>query len=267
MRTDELLFLMYHELEVAGRQLCQREPGYVRYVLTEQSFREEIDWLQKEGIRGLSVSQALTDNSPRGIVITFDDGCESDLLVAAPLLKKAGFDATFYITLGFLGQPGYLMPRQVRKLADAGFEVGCHSMTHAYLSDLDEAGLRREIADAKTQLEEILGRPVYHFSCPGGRWSPQVARIADQAGYRSVATSRIATNRRNSDRFQLARVAVMRGTPLAAYQDLCRGRNLWQLQLRDFIRSTSRRVLGNTLYDRLRRMALHSSSESKITSD
>ncbi len=265
MRTDETLILMYHELESPGRPLCQREPGYVRYVLTEQSFREEMNWLQQEGIRGLSVSQSLTENSPRGIVITFDDGCESDLGIAAPMLEKAGFNATFYITLGFLGQPGYLLPRQVRELADAGFDVGCHSMTHAYLSDLDEAGLRNEIADAKTQLENILGRPVYHFSCPGGRWSPQVARVAKQAGYRSVATSRIGSNYRGSDPFRLARIAVMRGTRLAAYQDLCRGKNLWQLQLRDLIRATSRRLLGNTLYDRLRHAALQRSSESKIT--
>ena len=51
----------------------------------------------------------------------------------------------------------------------------------------------------------------------------------------------------------------MRGTPLAAYQELCRGKNLWKLQLRDFIRMTSRRMLGNMLYDRLRHLALESS--------
>jgi peptidoglycan/xylan/chitin deacetylase (PgdA/CDA1 family) len=263
MRPDETLYLMYHELEISGRPLCHREPGYVRYVLPEQNFREQMDWLQREGIRGLSVSEALTENDPGGIVITFDDGCNSDLTIAAPLLQKAGFGATFYITLGFLGRPGYLLPRHVREIGDGGFDVGCHSMTHPYLSDLDEAGLRREIADAKTQLEDIIGRPVYDFSCPGGRWSPQVARIAEQAGYRSVATSRISTNRRGSDPFHLARIAVMRGTPITAFQAMCHGKNLWQLQLRDFIRVTSRRVLGNTLYDRVRDIALESPSQGK----
>lgn len=262
MRPDETLYLMYHELETPGRPLCHSEPGYVRYVLSDQSFREQMDWLQRAGIRGLSVSDALTEKRPRGIVITFDDGCASDLNVALPLLKNAGFGATFYITLGFLGQPGYLLPRQVREIGDAGFDVGCHSMTHAYLDDLDEAGLRREVVDAKAQLEDILGRPVYHYSCPGGRWNPQVARVARQAGYRSVATSRVAANGRGADPFQLARVAVMRGTQLAAYQSLCQGRTLWQLQLRDFVRAASRRVLGNTLYDRLRSAALESPPHS-----
>jgi hypothetical protein len=104
---------------------------------------------------------------------------------------------------------------------------------------------------------------VYHFSCPGGRWSPQVARVAEQAGYRSVASSRIAVNRSGSDPFHLARVAVMRGMELTAFQDLCHGRNLWQLQLRDFFRVATRRVLGNTLYDRLRQRILESRSPAK----
>ncbi|HSY91281.1 MAG TPA: polysaccharide deacetylase family protein [Candidatus Binatus sp.] len=263
MRPDETLYLMYHELETPGRPLCHSEPGYVRYILGEQNFREQIDWLRKEGMRGLSVSDSLAEDHPRVIVLTFDDGCESDLSIAAPILKQAGFSATFYITLGFLGQRGYLVPRQVRELGDAGFEIGCHSMTHAYLNDLDAAGLRREIADAKTQLEDILGRPVHHFSCPGGRWSANVVQVAREAGYRSVASSRIGANRRGSDPFHLARVAVMRGTPLAAFQSLCEGRTLWQLQLREMIRVASRRVLGNTLYDRLRSAALESSPPSE----
>jgi peptidoglycan/xylan/chitin deacetylase (PgdA/CDA1 family) len=263
MRPGETLYLMYHELEAPGRPLCQAEPGYVRYVLSQENFREQLDWLRREEIRGISVSQALTESVARGIVITFDDGCESDLSIALPLLKKNGFGATFYITLEFLGRPGYLQPPQVREIADAGFDVGCHSMTHAYLDDLDQAGLHREIGDAKTQLEQILGRPVEHFSCPGGRWSPQVARVATQAGYRSVATSRIGINRRDSDPFHLSRVAVMRGTELAEFQSLCRGRNLRGLQLRDFIRATSRRVLGNSLYDRLRQVALGKNPSQK----
>jgi peptidoglycan/xylan/chitin deacetylase (PgdA/CDA1 family) len=263
MRPDQTLYLMYHEIEIAGRPLCYSEPGYVRYVLREQNFREQMNFLKNEKIRGLSVSQALLENHPPGIVITFDDGCETDLIVTAPILKSAGLGATFYITIGFLSKRGYVAPAQVRELGDSGFDIGCHSMTHAYLNDLDEAGLRHEIVDAKKQLEDIVGRPVHHFSCPGGRWSPAVARVAKQAGYQSVATSRIAVNGRGSDPFHLARVAVMRGTKLAAYQALCQGNGLLPLQLRDLIQSASRRVLGNNLYDRMRSVALGSAAASK----
>jgi peptidoglycan/xylan/chitin deacetylase (PgdA/CDA1 family) len=256
MRVDAIVYLMYHELQVAGRSLCHGEPGYVRYVVPEPDFRGQMNWLQNAGIRGISVSDALHNRTAGRIVITFDDGCETDLAVAAPILRQANFGATFYITVGFLGKTGYLVPRQVRELSDAGFDIGCHSMTHPCLSDLNQPDLQREIADAKNRLEEMIGRPVRHFSCPGGRWSMSVSEVARRAGYHSVSTSRIAANRGHSDPFQLARIVVLRGLPLTAFENLCRGRGLWHRQMRHVVRSTSRRLLGNTLYDRLRKLIL-----------
>ena len=82
--------------------------------------------------------KAADGRSPVGktVCITFDDGCETDLLAAAPILKEFGFGATFYITVGFLGKPGYLSEAQVRNLSALGFEIGCHSLTHPYLPTL-----------------------------------------------------------------------------------------------------------------------------------
>ncbi len=256
MRDDAIIYLMYHEIEVEGRPLCQSEQGYVRYVVHERDFHEQMSWLQSAGIRGFSVTDALDKKAAGGIVITFDDGCETDLVVAAPILQKANFSATFYITVGFLGRPGYMVERQVRELSEAGFEIGCHSMTHPCLSDLSEPELNREIAEAKARLEQMTGRPVHHFSCPGGRWSPKVVEVARRAGYHSVTTSRIAVNRSESDPFQLARVVVMREVALDAFEDMCHGRGLWQRQFRNTLRNTSHKLLGNSLYDRLRSLVL-----------
>jgi peptidoglycan/xylan/chitin deacetylase (PgdA/CDA1 family) len=256
MRNETIVYLMYHELEVDGRPLCQSEQGYVRYVVHESAFRNQMNWLQSSGMRGISVSNALSSPPPDNIVITFDDGCETDLIIAAPVLSKLGFGATFYITIDFLGRPGFMIPRQVRELSDAGFEIGCHSMTHAYLTDLNPEQLQREIGEAKGRLEEMIDRPVHHFSCPGGRWNPTVAEVARRAGYHSVTTSRIAVNRPQSNRFELARVVVMRDVALPVFQDLCRGRGLWQRQLRKLVQTKSHQILGNTLYDRLRCLIL-----------
>src|ERR1017187_8763640 len=149
MTTASMVYLMFHELELPGRPLCSSESGYVRYVVSESAFRSQISWLRESGWAGLSVGQALEGPRERAVAITFDDGTETDLIVAAPLLKAAGFQATFYITVGFLGQRGYLSPAQLRELAQLGFEIGCHSMTHPYLSDLDSRGLQREIVEGR----------------------------------------------------------------------------------------------------------------------
>src|ERR1700688_4992941 len=162
MALPRIVFLMYHELELAGRKLCQSDPGYVRYILPVEAFREQMDSLKKSGWGGLNVTGALRYPAGRNVCITFDDGCETDLIAAAPVLREFGFNATFYLTAGFLGTPGFLNATQVRELDAQGFQIGCHSMTHPYLSDLDEPALRREIMDAKTQIEQIVGHPIKH---------------------------------------------------------------------------------------------------------
>jgi peptidoglycan/xylan/chitin deacetylase (PgdA/CDA1 family) len=256
-----IVFLMYHELEIPGRPLCRREAGYRRYVLTEQNFRSQIRWLEQAEWRGMNVTESFALGSrgvaeQNAVVITFDDGCETDLIVAAPILKEAGFTATFYVTVGFLGQRGYMNAMQLRELSALGFEIGCHSMTHAYLTDLDDNGLRREIVDAKTQLEEILGKPVEHFACPGGRYDARSIQVARDAGYCSLSTSRIQMNVASTDRYELGRIAILRDTVNSDFQQLCNGEEFWKRRFREHAQNVAKQLLGNSLYDRGRGLLL-----------
>ena len=252
MSESGVVFLMYHELELPGRELCQREPGYVRYVLHTADFRSQMELLKSSGMRGTSVGEALGSFPDNTAVVTFDDGSETDLIAAAPALCDFNFGATFYLTYGFLGTNGFLSHAQARELSGLGFEIGCHSMTHPYLTDLDDVGLHREIAVAKDQLEQMLGKPIHHFSCPGGRYNHRVAAVARQAGYRSVVTSRVQKNFPSTDRMALGRVSVMRTTSLSTFRDFFRGRNFWRMNVQNQLISGAKTLLGNSLYDRLR---------------
>jgi peptidoglycan/xylan/chitin deacetylase (PgdA/CDA1 family) len=254
-----IVYLMYHELEVPGRPLCQAEAGYVRYIVVASEFRAQLQSIKDAGWQGIRVGQALAFPEQPSVAITFDDGCETDLLVAAPILREFGFGATFYITSGFLGSQGYLSAGQLKQLANLGFEVGCHSMTHPYLSDLNEAGLRKEIVASKAHLEQIVGRPVQHFSCPGGSFSKRALEIAREAGYLSVATSQTHANAESSDPFALGRVAVMRGLDLKTFESFYQGHGLWHLTLRDNLRSCAKRLFGYSFYDRVRATMLRNS--------
>ena len=254
---SEIVYFMYHELEIPGRPLCRPEAGYVRYVLSAADFRTQMQSLKDASWQGLSVSQALRFPAKPGVTLTFDDGCESDLLVAAPILVEFGFGATFYVTAGWTGTRGFMTSGQLRTLAGLGFEVGCHSKTHPYLPELDDSKLYEEIAGGKIQLEQVLGRPVEHFSCPGGRYDQRVQDVAREAGYRTLATSQAHANSESSDFFALGRVAVMRDTRLKTFRTWCRGHGLWQLALRDGLRGGAKRILGNSFYDRVRASVLH----------
>jgi peptidoglycan/xylan/chitin deacetylase (PgdA/CDA1 family) len=244
---------MYHELELPGRRLWQSEPGYIRYVLSKEEFEAQMVLLNEHALQGLNVSQERAGNHRcSGVVITFDDGCETDFTVAAPILLSRGFNATFYLVAGCVGRQGYLSAEQARELAGMGFEIGCHSMTHAYLAGLTEKELEVEVEESKDKLEQIIGQRVNHFSCPGGRWSGRVARMAERAGYRTVATSRVGTNSARSNPFCLSRVAILRDLATANFLQICSGRGLARRRLAQSLREAAQRALGDARYDWLR---------------
>ncbi len=256
MSASRIVFLMYHELELAGRKLCQSEPGYVRYILPLEVFRSQMAWMKNSGWRGLNVGEAIRYPAEPSICITFDDGCETDLIAAAPVLRELGFNATFYLTAGFLGVPGYLNASQVRELDAQGFQIGCHSMTHPYLSDLPEPELKREIVDAKLQIETIVGHAIDHFSCPGGRYDQRTLQMARQAGFATVVNSQFHANSSSTSRYELGRVAMLRDLNIEQFSAICQGRGLWKKRLQHQARRGVQRVLGNRAYDYLRAVLL-----------
>ena len=256
MAASRIVFLMYHELELAGRKLCQSEPGYVRYILPVDTFRSQMAWIKESVWRGLNVAEALHYPAGPSVCITFDDGCETDLIAAAPVLREFGCNATFYLTAGFLGTPGYLNAGQVRDLDAQGFQIGCHSMTHPYLSDLSEPELKREVVDAKLELEQIVGHAIEHFSCPGGRYDLRTLQMAHQAGFASVANSRFCANSATTNPYELGRVAMLRDLNLDEFGAVCHGRALWKKRLQHQARRAAQRALGNRAYDRLRAVLL-----------
>src|SRR5579885_1814653 len=81
---------MYHELGMPGRKPFLEEPGYTRYVVRESDFRQQLQMMKESGMRGLSVGEALagTASQEPGVVITFDDGCETDFLGGACTAKS-----------------------------------------------------------------------------------------------------------------------------------------------------------------------------------
>lgn len=250
--ANGIAILMYHELEIPGRPLCQTDPGYRRYVVPTAMLETQLSQLKSLGYAGISIGQALRGIQPSQVVITFDDGSETDLKVAAPMLLDLGFAATFYVTAGFPGRPGYMSESQVRELRASGFEIGCHSMTHPNLTELDSAALDVEVVDAKKKLEQILGQAVEHYSCPNGRFNHQIVAKVRDAGYSSFATSHPHLYAGLSDRYSIGRIPVLRNTTVRQIQNVCEGRGLWALACAQSSRRTIQSLLGDRLYDGLR---------------
>lgn len=82
---------------------------------------------------------------------------------------------------------------ELRDLASRpGVEIGAHTLSHPSLALLPAAEQERELAVARTRLEELLGRPVtllaYPFGKPGDV-SEETEALARRAGYRAAFTT------------------------------------------------------------------------------
>lgn len=119
--------------------------------------------------------------------------------------------------------PGPTLPARldrdgVRALHRLGFEIGAHSVDHVNLCLRDEAGMRAEMVDSRTELERTLGVPVPGFAYPGGRIDDPVVACARDCGFDYALTTLTGTNRATDDPLRLRRI----GAPDAALADFKR---------------------------------------------
>jgi Polysaccharide deacetylase len=264
MRADNFVCLMYHDLGtevVPGRP---PSPSHLTYVVSGAQFAKQLAYLRSAGWKGCKVSDAL-QGTEHAVALTFDDGSSTDIELAAPALSYAGFTATFYVVTSKVGTLGYLSPNDIRSLAKSGFEIGSHSVTHAYLPSLTLDQVRRELRDSKDQLEQWLGLPTRHFSCPLGGYTPVVATIAEEIGYASVATSQVGVNAIGA--VVLNRIAIRRNTSLSSFGRMCAGKALLYPRARQAVLAGVRSTIGFAAYSALCGLASRSQGRPAETGE
>lgn len=140
------------------------------------------------GLVGCATTPSVPPKVPDGLVVlTFDDSVASHATFVAPLLKKHGFGATFYITEGFeflQDKEHYLTWEQIRGLHADGFEVGNHTRAHKSVASQKPAEIAADLEHIEKRCAEHgLPRPTT-FSYPGYAVSPAAIEVLRQRGYR-----------------------------------------------------------------------------------
>ncbi len=230
-------------------------------VVGVDDFRAHLDSLQASGRQVISLEDALFPQSARpsrsdGVVLTFDDGHESNYRLAFPILREAGLVATFYVVAGFVDRDAdYVTSAQLREMAAAGMSIGSHTMTHRWLPLLGRAEIRRELRESKARLEEILQQPVLDFALPGGHFNDVVLNEVHDSGYRSVATSKAGTHSTGDSVMGFNRIEVRRNMSIDDFQARFRPSTLAKLRLLEAGKSCLRRACGLDRYTQMRRIA------------
>lgn len=121
------------------------------------------------------------------VVLTFDDSVRSHYTVAAPILKKHGFGATFFVTEGFdfkSNKEDYMTWEQIAELHRDGFEIGNHTRDHLSITDKTVVQLEDQLTgiDAQCQAHGIP-KPV-SFAWPGNSLASEALPILARHGIR-----------------------------------------------------------------------------------
>ena len=128
----------------------------------------------------------------RLVVLTFDDAALTHATYVAPLLRKYGFGATFFVCEfrepPFADKSKYMSWAQIRQLHRQGFEVGSHTLTHRHVNKLSESELVAELDSLESRCRaNHIARPVT-FAYPGYDTHPRALAVLRAKGYALART-------------------------------------------------------------------------------
>jgi peptidoglycan/xylan/chitin deacetylase (PgdA/CDA1 family) len=187
-------------LRIQGRN---RSRGFVVGVhetplSTEGHFGQQLEWVSEHFTITTLEGFAALWNSPEEfgtrakppILFTFDDGRESNYLVAAPLLESFGGRGVFFVVPAFAECPANevlsfyrtrinpgsrsgdenwedckpMSPTQIADLAARGHAIGNHTFTHQRLAGLSREKLEYEIGEGARRIACWTNKPVDAFA-------------------------------------------------------------------------------------------------------
>lgn len=77
-------------------------------------------------------------------------------------------------------------PEYVKKIDEAGHEIGTHSATHSYMSKLSAAAVAAELESSSAAIEKVTGKEVELFRAPYGDYDDLLIETAAAQGYTTV---------------------------------------------------------------------------------
>lgn len=189
--------------KVIGRPFGLSSPHRLRVLLyhdiapdQQTSFAAQLRWLVRTWTfvtpeRFAAMVSGLEPIRGSNLLLTFDDGFVSNRIVAEQILNSMGMRALFFVVSDLVALKDRLEARRfiarhvypalraeelpdhwlnmqwpdLEALLEQGHTIGCHTRTHARLSQLaTESDLEQEIVGSGDALEKHLGAPVNHFA-------------------------------------------------------------------------------------------------------
>ena len=182
--------------------------GNNKSIISQTAFEAQMRFLKENGYKVITLDQLICffdfkiQIPEKSVVITIDEGWNSVIDIAYPILKKYEFPATVFIYTGFIGGKKALSWEQIRFLEKEGFDIQCKTLTHRNLTKekKDESfckyfnALERELVDSKKLIEKKLNKECRYIAYPYGKTNHLVVAMLKKHGYRAGFTANRGKN-------------------------------------------------------------------------
>jgi peptidoglycan/xylan/chitin deacetylase (PgdA/CDA1 family) len=233
MRETGIPVLMYHG--IISHEDDIGNPIHISKV----DFEKQMIWLYENKYQIITIAEMLQFIQRRripqkSVVLTFDDGYESLLTNATPILEKFKFSATIFLLTGAVGKKTYaefntqqiafpdndrpLSWSQLRTMEDSGWDVQSHSHNHYIHNIISESALEKEMRNSKDEIEYNLQRKVAFYCYPFGSYNTKCLQLLKTVGYKAAFSVHPGMAKDNSDIRRLPRIEINRYTDLDCFK-------------------------------------------------
>lgn len=123
------------------------------------------------------------EREDKKIAISFDCAWGTDYTdKLLEVLGREQVHATFFM-VEFWAEK---YPDYVKKIDEAGHEIGTHSATHSYMSKFSEEQIREELASSSEAIETVTGKRPELFRAPYGDYNDRLIRTARGEGFYTI---------------------------------------------------------------------------------
>jgi peptidoglycan/xylan/chitin deacetylase (PgdA/CDA1 family) len=101
-----------------------------------------------------STSNNNNNNNSKLVILTFDDGFQTQYTYVKPILDKYNFKASFFVVCNYAGKPDRMSWQEITTLHNEGYDVESHSMNHNHMNQMTPDELSYEIGQSKQCLAD-----------------------------------------------------------------------------------------------------------------
>jgi hypothetical protein len=159
-----------------------------------------------------------------------------------------------FVATGYVGKewpfgmshPKTLTWEQIEEISNNNIEIGAHTVTHPNLQQEKPEKVEHEIMKSKEEIEKHLRRTVRFFSYPFGKYTNQILKIIENAGF-EAGIGGLGTVQKSSCLFTLNRVQVDRSITFLQFKARLTKAVDWSGKIEQIVRTVLRRPTVNRL--------------------